>query len=466
MMPVLILLSTLLVALLAMRLTFWINGGSRYSPLAFAAVGLVSLNLLGGGLIASGITGRPFKGLEVRYGLFLWTIVMAGGLVFLGSAWVVDRLWTSKWAGRRASSEPLSARRLEPSPVVAGLMLAVGAAGIAVMILYFLQVGTVPLVAALAGVGDLSTGTLRSLATTEFVGGYWRYDLAMSGALPVVSWFFLVRAVRRPLGRDAAVFGVFFLLASLAAVASLLKAPLVLYLVLTLVVGSMARGRERPSPMAVVAVLFAIFMLAAMLYRFLMSGQGLPLWENMARALNRILVGQVYPGLFYMDYFPAHESFLLGRGLPNPAGLLPHTPVVVAREIWAHYFPHDAAFGNQQGNVNTMFLFSAFANFGWLGAGIYACVAGGIVTAAPRCLELLTRPAPELYLPLFALLCRESLRLSVTSLEQTLLSVPMMLLVVMFASVGVAAKVIQGVVRSDRQIRTPAPRRESGRRSP
>jgi len=84
--------------------------------------------------------------------------------------------------------------------------------------------------------------------------------------------------------------------------------------------------------------------------------------------LDRLLVGQIIPGIFYLELFPWHHPFLLGGSFPNPGGLLPHDPIPLT-ELVMNYSGYNE-FGESLGVVGTMpFMFwgEMYANFGYTG---------------------------------------------------------------------------------------------------
>ncbi len=84
--------------------------------------------------------------------------------------------------------------------------------------------------------------------------------------------------------------------------------------------------------------------------------------------LDRLLVGQIIPGIFYLELFPDHHPFLLGGSFPNPMGLLPHVPIPLTQLVM-NYSGYNEV-GESLGVIGTMpymFWGEMYANFGYIG---------------------------------------------------------------------------------------------------
>jgi hypothetical protein len=84
--------------------------------------------------------------------------------------------------------------------------------------------------------------------------------------------------------------------------------------------------------------------------------------------LDRLLVGQIIPGIFYLELFPVHHPFLLGGSFPNPMGLLPHDPIPLTQLVMNYSGFNE--FGDSLGVIGTMpymFWGEMYANFGYIG---------------------------------------------------------------------------------------------------
>ncbi len=84
--------------------------------------------------------------------------------------------------------------------------------------------------------------------------------------------------------------------------------------------------------------------------------------------LDRLLVGQIIPGIFYLEIFPDHQPFLFGKSFPNPMGLFPHHPVPLT-ELVMNYsgFNEIGESLDIIGTMPYMFWGEMYANFGYFG---------------------------------------------------------------------------------------------------
>jgi hypothetical protein len=76
---------------------------------------------------------------------------------------------------------------------------------------------------------------------------------------------------------------------------------------------------------------------------------------------SRALAGSIQPAYHYLEFFPHHQEFLMGRSFPNPGGILPIEPYRLTVEImnWVHPNNEDIV-----GSMPTVFWAEAYANFG------------------------------------------------------------------------------------------------------
>ena len=77
---------------------------------------------------------------------------------------------------------------------------------------------------------------------------------------------------------------------------------------------------------------------------------------------SRAFTGGIQPAYHYLEFFPEHHGFLLGRSFPNPAGLLPFEPYRLTVEIMNWRFP-DLAGTGVVGSMPTVFWGELYANF-------------------------------------------------------------------------------------------------------
>lgn len=108
---------------------------------------------------------------------------------------------------------------------------------------------------------------------------------------------------------------------------------------------------------------------------FMGSGDiGSALWSVFSRAFS----GSISPAYLYLEFFPEHQDYLLGRTFPNPGGLMPYEPYRYTIEVMNWMFPELVGSGIV-GTAPTVFWGEAYANFGPLGIPIVAFIMGCLV---------------------------------------------------------------------------------------
>lgn len=93
--------------------------------------------------------------------------------------------------------------------------------------------------------------------------------------------------------------------------------------------------------------------------------------QQLAFLIERLLVGQIIPGIYYIKYF-ANNDILLGLSIPNPAGIFPYTPVDLTVMIMDFSGYNDSLKDlGVKGTMPFAFWGELFANFGWLGVLLF-----------------------------------------------------------------------------------------------
>ena len=84
---------------------------------------------------------------------------------------------------------------------------------------------------------------------------------------------------------------------------------------------------------------------------------------------SRAFSGGVQGAYHYLEFFPAHQGFLMGQSLPNPGGIFPFEPYRLAVEVMAWRFPEFAQSGVVASSP-TVYWGEAFANWGFVGVAL------------------------------------------------------------------------------------------------
>ncbi|WP_417656304.1 O-antigen polymerase [Pseudidiomarina aestuarii] len=124
---------------------------------------------------------------------------------------------------------------------------------------------------------------------------------------------------------------------------------------------------------------FILFLLGGLIlgYIFFMGSDNV--FSAIGAIFSRAFSGSISPAYYYLEFFPAHQEFLLGRTFPNPGGILPYEPYLYTIEVMNWKFPYHLELGIV-GTMPTVFWGEAYANFGVAGIPIIAFIMGCIVS--------------------------------------------------------------------------------------
>lgn len=270
--------------------------------------------------------------------------------------------------GSSAYSAGLIWRSIAPGGAMSrAWILVLGAVAIFVLFVYVRTVGfdNLAVTVALGFGGDsASIASARSHVSSEFGPGYHWYRLFMRDVLLLVTLASLAQCFVTRHAWDVIVFSAFFLAAAFSMVMTGEKAPLAqLFLGLGLIYVLVSkRGRISWFSVVIVAVVGGLVLAAQYM---LFMGAGNPL-DAIARAISRLLTGQLVPAYIYVEYFSQHHDHLLGKSFPNPRGMLPFDHFPIAREVAAYAYPAQAERGVVM-SAPTIFWAEAYGNFGWPG---------------------------------------------------------------------------------------------------
>jgi len=218
---------------------------------------------------------------------------------------------------------------------------------------------------------------VRSNMGNNFSGKYHWYSLFMHGVSSFVSfslcsaWF---TSRRKLLGLFAFIS---FCVTSFAMIMATQKGPFI-WFILGMYFSYLLTKKE--GKLSVYKVLpFASVMLGGLVifYIFFMGSSGIG--SALGSILSRAFSGGISPSYFYLEYFPSHQDFLLGRSFPNPGGLLPYEPYRLTVEVANWVFPHLI----ETDVVSTMpavFWGELYANFGTVGVLVGPFIVGFLIS--------------------------------------------------------------------------------------
>lgn len=262
----------------------------------------------------------------------------------------------------RHHPEPANTTRLDTLGGVALTML-----GAATLVIYIMKIGpsNLALVAAIEDPSDtLGINILRSHMGNAFEGRYYLYKLLMRDGLQIGSSTLFAVALLRPSKRRLLLFLISAVVATLSFTIATEKGPLINYLAGLMLVGLFIRSNGFLLRRWLFGTALAALGAVALLYMAFMGASD-PL-DAALQATSRLFTGQIEPLYHYLVIFPQQHDFLLGRSMPNPAGLLPfeHYPLTI--EVMSMVHPWHLREG-VVGSMPTFFWGELWANFGTVG---------------------------------------------------------------------------------------------------
>lgn len=255
------------------------------------------------------------------------------------------------------------------------LLLLIFAFCIIVLINYLRQLDKIALIVALTE-GNSAATIVRSNMGSSFPGKYHWYTLVMHDFGNLITFTSFANLLIRKRTKDALLFISAFSYSVFVAIMATEKAPIAWLLIgLFMVFFLVKKNGFVPAKKIIYFGLFVVSLLAIS-YLYFMGARdvGSALWSVFSRAFS----GSITPAYFYLEFFPHHHEYLLGRTFPNPAGLMPYEPYNYTIEVMNWVFPEHLKSG-VVGTMPTVFWGEAYANFGPLGILIVAFIMGCLV---------------------------------------------------------------------------------------
>lgn len=255
------------------------------------------------------------------------------------------------------------------------LLLFLFAFCIIVLINYLRQLDKIALIVTLTD-GKSAADIARSNMGNSFHGKYHWYKLVMHDLGNLVTFTSFAIWLIRKRAKD-----VILLIAALSysvfvAIMATEKGPIAWLLIGLFMVYFLVRTNGFIPLKKLIPFAFLIVGLLIISYIYFMKsdGVGSALWSVFSRAFS----GSISPAYFYLEFFPEHQEYLLGRTFPNPGGLMPYEPYRYTIEVMNWLFP-DLVGTGVVGTAPTVFWGEAYANFGPLGIPIVAFFMGSLV---------------------------------------------------------------------------------------
>lgn len=253
------------------------------------------------------------------------------------------------------------------------MLLVIFFCGLVVLFNYLMQVDQIAIFVALNdGVG--AAKQVRSDMGNSFGGKYHWYKLVMHDVGNVITftafgmWLFRKNIIR------FFAFLVTFSFSVFVAVMATEKAPFAWLLIGLFMVYFLVRS-DGLVPFRNVIV-FALIVVSVLVVAFIFFMGSYDVRDALWSVFSRAFSGSISPAYFYLEFFPDHQDYLLGRTFPNPGGLMPYEPYRYTIEVMNWKFPSLIDSGIV-GTAPTVFWGEAYANFGPIGIPIVAFIVGG-----------------------------------------------------------------------------------------
>lgn len=237
---------------------------------------------------------------------------------------------------------------------------------------YLRQLDNVAIVVAITE-GVNAAKQARSDMGNAFPGKYHWYKLVMHEVGTLLTFIFLANWLQRKTLKALFAFVIGFSYSAFVAIMATEKAPIAWLLIGLFMVYFLVR-RDGLVPFGRMIFFLSILLGVLVLsYIYFMGSRdiGVALWSVFSRAFS----GSIAPAYFYLEYFPYHQDYLLGRTFPNPGGIMPFEPFRYTLEIMNWKFPELVNSG-VVGSAPTVFWGESYANFGGVGVPVVAFIMG------------------------------------------------------------------------------------------
>ena len=208
---------------------------------------------------------------------------------------------------------------------------------------------------------DQGANALRSQGVRALPDRPWKYFTFIYYLIPFTSWYFWQQWSAK---KNKKLFSFALVASSVAlffSVLSLQKGPPLIYILFSILL-LIRLGEIKVSVKTCIwgaIALVGYFIFSGVVFSGIEQGGLKPL----KAMLNRVFVGQNFSSLYYLDFFPRYGDFLMGRGFPNPRGILPYEVVNVPKSLWLHYKSYLLEQG-VKGSLPAYFPMQFYANFG------------------------------------------------------------------------------------------------------
>ncbi|HDZ9329864.1 TPA: oligosaccharide repeat unit polymerase, partial [Vibrio cholerae] len=216
----------------------------------------------------------------------------------------------------------------------------------------------------------------RSAMGNSFSGKYHWYKLVIHDLGNLVTFTSFAIWLIRKRAKDALLLITAFSYSVFVAIMATEKGPIAWLLIGLFMVYFLVRSNGFIPFKKLIPFTFLIVGLLIISYIYFM-GSG-DVGSALGSVFSRAFSGSILPAYFYLEFFPEHQEYLLGRSFPNPGGLMPYEPYRYTIEVMNWLFP-DLVGTGVVGTAPTVFWGEAYANFGPLGIPIVAFIIGCLI---------------------------------------------------------------------------------------
>ncbi len=245
-----------------------------------------------------------------------------------------------------------------------------------VLFVYLSKIPNIALFVALSEGASSDSHLARSLMGNDFGGKYHWYSLVMHDLFNIVTFALFSAFLLTKRKILLFFFLVAFLGSSFAAVMATEKGPFAQILIGLLLVYGITLLKGKIPIKATIILLVVLFSSLIAFYIFFMGSADV--FSAFGSIFSRVLAGSIQPAYHYLEFFPHHQEFLMGRSFPNPGGILPIEPYRMTVEVMNWVNPNDKGI---VGSMPTVFWAEAYANFGTLGVILIPFMIGVVIYA-------------------------------------------------------------------------------------
>ena len=245
-----------------------------------------------------------------------------------------------------------------------------------VLFVYLSKVPSIALFVALSEGASSNSQLARSLMGNDFSGKYHWYYLIMHDLFNIVTFTLFSAFLLTKRKIPFLLFLIAFIGNSFTAVMATEKGPFAQILIGLLLVYGITLLKGKIPIKATIIFLIVLFASLTTFYIFFMGSKDV--FSAFASIFSRALAGSIQPAYHYLEFFPYHQDFLMGRSFPNPGGILPIEPYRMTVEVMNWVNPNDYGI---VGTMPTVFWAEAYANFGVLGVILVPFVIGVVLYA-------------------------------------------------------------------------------------